>query len=86
MLPGEYTVNLHLYRNPSRVYPVPVTVVTSVKRSADHAARQLLASKALLVREGEELTVYRFRLNATGALVAGSVHSLDKPLRAGSKS
>jgi hypothetical protein len=86
MLPGEYTVNLHLYRNASRVYPVPVTVVTSVKRSADHAARQLLASKALLVREGEELTVYRFRLNATGALVAGSVHSLDKPLRAGSKS
>ena len=86
MLPGEYTVNLHLYRNASKVYPVPVTVVTSVKRSADHAARQLLASKALLVREGEELTVYRFRLNATGALVAGSVHSLDKPLRAGSKS
>jgi hypothetical protein len=64
---------------------VPVTVVTSVKRSADHAARQLLASKVLLVREGEELTVYRFRLSDAGALVAGSVHSLDKPLRTGRK-
>ena len=52
IVPGEYTVNLHLYRNPSRTYPVPVTVVTSVKRRADLAARQLLASKALLVREG----------------------------------
>jgi hypothetical protein len=86
ILPGEYTVNLHLYRNASRVYPVPATVVTSVKRGADQPARQLLASKALLVREGEELTVYRFRLTDAGALVAGSVHSLDKPLRAGRKS
>jgi hypothetical protein len=86
IVPGEYTVNLHLYRNPSRAYPVPVTVVTSVKRRADLAARQLLASKALLVREGEEMTVYRFRLSEAGALVAGSVHSLDKPLRAGRKS
>jgi hypothetical protein len=86
IVPGEYTVNLHLYRNPSRSYPVPVTVVTSVKRRADLASRQLLASKALLVREGEEMTVYRFRLTEAGALVAGSVHSLDKPLRAGRKS
>ena len=82
---GEYTVNLHLYRNPSKSYPVPVTVVTSVKRAANETARQLLASKALLVREGEELTVYRFRLSEAGALVAGSVHSLQKPLRAGRK-
>jgi hypothetical protein len=86
ILPGEYTVNLHLYRNPAKAYPVPVTVVTSVKRSADQAARQLLASKVLLVREGEEMTVYRFRLSEAGGLVAGSVHSLHKPLRTGRKS
>jgi hypothetical protein len=86
IVPGEYTVNLHLYRNPSRTYPVPVTVVTSVKQSASQAARQLLASKVQLAREGEEMTVYRFRLTEAGALVAGSVHSLDKPLRAGRKS
>jgi hypothetical protein len=85
ILPGEYAVNLHLYRNPSRAYPVPATVVTSVKRDVDGAARQLLASKVLLVREGEELTVYRFRLTEAGALVAGSVHSLQTALRAGRK-
>jgi hypothetical protein len=82
ILPGEYAVNLHLYRNPSRAYPVPVTVVTSVKQGANDAAHQLLASKVLLAREGEELTVYRFGLSAAGALVAGSVHSLHKPMRA----
>ncbi len=83
---GEYTVNLHLYRNPSKVYPIPATVVTSVKRSAEETTRQLLASKVLLAHEGEEMTVYRFRLSEAGALVAGSVHSLRKPLRAGAKS
>ena len=84
--PGEYTVNLHLYRNPSGVFPVPVTVVTSVKRNAKDTARQLLASDVLLVGEGEEVTVYRFDLSEEGNLLAGSVHSLHKALRTWSAS
>jgi hypothetical protein len=84
--PGEYTVNLHLYRNPSGVSPIPVTVVTSVKRNAKETARQLLASEVLLVNEGEEVTVYRFNLSEDGNLMAGSVHSLYKALRTGSTS
>ena len=84
--PGEYAVNLHLYRNPSGVYPIPVTVVTSVKRNAKETARQLLASDVLLVSEGEEVTVYRFDLSEDGDLMAGSVHSLYKALRTGSAS
>jgi len=79
---GEYTVNVHLYRNAANVFPIPVTVVTSVKTSPKESARQLLASKIELVREGEELTVYRFRLSEDGSLVAGSVHSLQRNLRA----
>jgi hypothetical protein len=83
---GEYTVNLHLYRNPSGIYPVPVTVVTSVKPDAKDSARQILASDVVLAREGEEVTVYRFALNEEGGLVGGSVHSLYKPLRSSSAS
>jgi len=79
---GEYTVNVHLYRNTAGVFPIPVTVVTSVKKSARESARQLLASKIKLIREGEELTVYRFRLSEDGSLVPGSVHSLQRNLRA----
>ncbi|MGH6898430.1 MAG: hypothetical protein ACREJ5_18070 [Geminicoccaceae bacterium] len=78
---GEYTVNVHLYRNTAGVLPVPVTVVTSVKKSSKESARQLLASNIELVREGEELTVYRFRLSEDGDLVPGSVHSLQRKLR-----
>ncbi len=80
--PGEYTVNVHLYRDRANVYPVPVTIVTSVKRSPDESARQILASRVRLSREGQEVTVYRFRLDTRGRLVPGSVTSLPKPLRA----
>jgi hypothetical protein len=81
IMAGEYTVNLHLYRNTAGVFPIPVTVVTSVKKSAKESARQLLASHIELVREGEELTVYRFKLSEQGDLVSGGVHSLQRQLR-----
>ena len=83
---GEYTVNVHLYRDSARIYPVPVTVVTSVNRSPQQHTRQLLASKVALSHEGEETTVYRFRLTADGKLVPGSVHNLFKELRTGGTS
>jgi hypothetical protein len=81
IVPGDYTVNVHLYRDSDRVYPVPVTVVTSVNRPKDGHTQQLLASKVMLNHEGEETTVYRFRLTAAGDLVPGSVTNLFKELR-----
>ena len=78
---GEYTVNVHLYRNTANVLPVPVRVVTSVKKSPDESAKQVLTSDVELSREGEEVTVFRFRLSADGDLVPGSVHSLHRELR-----
>jgi hypothetical protein len=41
-----------------------------------------LARTVELGREGEERTVFRFRLDERGGLVAGSVHDLEVPLRA----
>jgi hypothetical protein len=81
ILPGEYTVNLHLFRNESGVSPIRVVVVTSVKAEPDEPTEQLLKSEVLLVREDEEVTAYRFRLTEAGELVAGSVHGLYKELR-----
>jgi hypothetical protein len=79
--PGEYTINVHLYRNAARVSPIPVTVVASVKKSAQESARQLLATHLDLTREGQELTVFRFRIDDKGNLVPGSVTSLQRPIR-----
>jgi hypothetical protein len=78
--PGEYTVNLHLYRN-ELGGDIPVTVVASVKTAEQQASKQILASSVDLAREGQELTVFRFRLDGAGALVPGSVTNLQKPLR-----
>jgi hypothetical protein len=78
---GEYTVNVHLYRDTAGILPIPVTVVTSVKKSPRDSARQLLTSKVELTHEGQELTVYRFKLSKDGDLVPGSVHSLQRNLR-----
>ncbi|MGF1563501.1 MAG: hypothetical protein ACFB3T_15135 [Geminicoccaceae bacterium] len=79
--PGEYTVNVHLYRNKAKVYPIPVTVVTSVKRTPKESAKQILASRNELLREGQELTVFRFALEENGKLKKGSVHNLQRELR-----
>jgi hypothetical protein len=78
---GDYTVNVHLYRNAAHVSPIPVTVVVSVKAAMGESARQILSTRIDLTREGEEATALRFRLGSDGGLEPGSVHSLYKPLR-----
>ncbi len=77
---GEYLVNVHLYRNVERIYPIPVTVITSV-RAENKELKQLLYSEVKLTEENEEITVYRFHLDEDGALVEGSVHSLQHSVR-----
>ncbi len=78
---GEYTVNVHLYRNLSEVLPLPIEVIVSVKPSPDASAKQILATSVELKREGQELTAFRFSLSDQGRLEKGSVHDLPKPLR-----
>lgn len=83
---GEYTVNLHLYSNRLATYPVPVSVAVSVRPGPTETARQILASRVELVREGQELTTFRFALDPNGYLVPGSVHDLPRALRSANKS
>ncbi|MFQ5913133.1 MAG: hypothetical protein ACE5JS_08120 [Nitrospinota bacterium] len=82
---GEYTVNLHLYRNPSGVLPMKVIVVARVKPTPDASSKVLVSTTVTLTRAGQEITAFRFRLTDTGGLVAGSIHSLMKPLRSVSR-
>lgn len=78
---GEYVVNLHLYRNNDGVYPVPVKVLASLRRSDRFTTTRLVETRVELNREGREVTAFRFTLGANGELVAGSVNSLQKDLR-----
>lgn len=83
---GEYTVNVHLYRDMSGQLPLPVTVTVSVKSAPNLAAKRILTTKLKLNHQGQEMTAFRFALDEDGRLVAGSVHDLPKPLRAAKKS
>ncbi|MFQ5994100.1 MAG: hypothetical protein ACE5K1_03320 [Acidiferrobacterales bacterium] len=78
---GEYTVNVHLYQNQEQKYPVPATIVVSVKASVEASAQQILSTKLDLKREGQEVTAFRFKLNDKGRLVKDSVHNLPRPIR-----
>ena len=82
---GEYTVNLHLYRNLANVYPVPAVVAVSVKNSPNLPAQQILLTKLNLSHEDQELTALRFKLDEEGRLLSGSVHNLPRPLRAAAR-
>jgi len=55
--------------------------VASVKASPEESTRQILTTTVDLRKENEEITAFRFRLDGQGNLVAGSVNSLNKPLR-----
>lgn len=75
---GEYVVNVHLYRGKG---PVPVAI--EIRFGPPGSQPDLfLQETVVLGREGQEITVVRFRLDAAGRVVAGSVSKVFKPLRA----
>ena len=78
---GAYTVNLHLYSDKSQAAPIAATVVVSVKRDSETAPKQIASKEVRLQHLGQELTVVRFELDQSGALVAGSMHDLPRKLR-----
>lgn len=80
---GEYTINLHLYRNISGVLPITVIVVVSVKENPDASTKQILTRTVDLLSVGQEITVFRFELNKHGKLDVESVHDIYKSLRSG---
>jgi hypothetical protein len=79
---GEYTVNVHLFINHEPIFPVPVTVMASVRKESGDRSKQIVTTQVGLMRNNQEVTAFRFRLDATGDLVPDSVHSLYRPLRA----
>lgn len=79
ILPGEYTVNVHMYGNVPAGVVVPVRVIVSVKSKYD-SLRQILETRVELYRRNQEETAFRFRLTEDGDLVPGSVTTLRRRL------
>jgi hypothetical protein len=86
---GEYVVNLHMYNHKDRPLPVEVEVAVTVGRppspgeSSDKSGQvqKVHKRKVLLHSMGQEVTVIRFRLDARGEIVPGSINSAFQPVR-----
>lgn len=81
VVPGEYTVNLHLFRNLQGTYPVPVEVAVECRKDSTSTTAYVVSRAVELHREGEEVTAIRFALDEHCGLKPGSVHALFRPLR-----
>lgn len=82
---GEYIVNLHLYTNKSRNYPIEAEVYIGIKKLDSAGIERIGYKKVRLVETGQELTVLRFELDEDGNLIPTSLHDLPHPLRGGTK-
>ena len=81
---GEYIVNVYMYGPLTPGVTLPVTVVVSVKPKYGDMS-QILKTTVNLTRRNQEEIAYRFRLDADGELVEGSVSTLRRSLITGGK-
>jgi hypothetical protein len=82
--PGEYVVNVMLYRDRDHKFPVNCDVRVSLQGEKGRV-EQILQSKIDLTFEGQETTVFRFKLDDKGAFVPGSMNRIHKALRSAAK-
>jgi hypothetical protein len=85
VIPGEYIVNVHMYRLSPQMTAVPVTIVASIKKGPTDRLRRIATTKLVMSYAGEEKTAIRFSMDNDGLLETGSINSLFKPLRTGAK-
>jgi len=78
--PGEYVINAMLYRDRDHKFPVPATVRVSLQGD-NGDVQQVLTSDVALTYEGQETTVFRFKLDDKGHYVADSLNRIHKDLR-----
>ena len=82
IIPGEYTINLHMYLN-RQLDEFPITVSTTVTLIKEGKIVLSLSSNDTLHNNGQEITVFRFQLTRDGELIPGTVHNIYQPLRSG---
>ena len=77
---GEYVVNAMLYRSRDKKYPVNAHIKVS-QQDQRGQVQQVLQSSVELAFEGQETTVFRFRLDEKGAFIPDSMNRIHKTLR-----
>lgn len=76
---GEYTVNVHAYRNNAK-FPIVVEGELRIQPELKAGSATTFIARATLDRLGDEATLWRFSIDKDGKLVPGSVHNQFFPL------
>ena len=83
---GKYIINLHLYREDKSPFnPIIAKIVISLIHPDTGERKQILKSKKLLDKVGEEFTVFQFVLDKKGNLDKDSITNEYVRLRSGYK-
>jgi hypothetical protein len=83
---GLYIINLHLYREDKSPFePIMAKIVISLIHPDTNERKQILKSKKLLDKVGEEFTVFQFTLDKKGNLDKDSITNEYVRLRSGYK-
>ena len=78
IVPGEYVINVHCFGCEKHL-PVEVLIEVS-RKDKDGNVKKLLTTKVVLLRQDQELTALRFRLNNDLSLDRDSVNNIYKRL------
>ena len=83
---GKYIINLHLYREDKSPFnPIIAKIVISLIHPDTGERKQILKSKKLLDKVGEEFTVFQFVLDKKGNLDKNNITNEYVRLRSGYK-
>ena len=83
---GKYIINLHLYREDKSPFnPITAKIVISLIHPDTGERKQILKSKKLLDKVGEEFTVFQFVLDKKGNLDKNSITNEYVRVRSGYK-
>lgn len=74
--PGEYVVNLHLYRDNTGGEKLPISVSTKIRQISQGAGVQVYSGTNKLKVEKEEITVLSFKLGENGKPIKESYSKL----------
>ncbi len=79
--PGEYIINVHMFSNRSKVWPMTVTVLVTLKSPSTGKVKDIANVEVELHKNGDEITAIRFNIDEDG--VVSDVNNIQKPLRNG---
>jgi len=82
---GEWIFNIHWFSNAAGKAQVSVDVIITITKDDSSKSKerpqQIVATKLVLTRVGEEQTVIRFKLDDKGDIIPNSMTSLFVPIR-----